>query len=122
VAATVLTLGVFFLAARSRVSGFRCRNFPVAEAIAQDGAHRSVSFVRDCGRGTGRSTQVSLLAPGEVLGNGYGNLFVAELERQTEIEMRWSSPDVLEIRTGTIRRAYRADPGKGRVRVLYGRL
>jgi hypothetical protein len=122
VAATLLTLAVFGLLARSEVKGFKCRNFPIAEAVSPDGAQRGVSFVRDCGRRTPRSTQVSLLAPREVLGNQYGNIFVAELERQNEIELRWSAPDVFEIRVGTIRRAYRADPGKGRTRVLYGRL
>ena len=115
-------LAVFGLAARSGVKGFRCRNFPLAEAVALEGGVRAVSFVRDCGRRTPRSTQLSLLAPGEALGNSYGNIFVAELERQAEIEMRWASPEVLEIRIGAVRRAYRADPGKGRIRVLYGRL
>ena len=120
--ATILTLAVFGLAARSGVKGFECRNFPIAEAVAPDGSQRAASFVRDCGRRTPRSTQLSLLAPGEVLGNSYGNIFVAELERENEIEMRWNGPDVLEIRIGTVRRAYRADPGKARVRVLYGLL
>ncbi len=122
VIATVLTLGVFWLAANSRVTGFQCRNFPLAEVVSPDGALRAVSFVRDCGRRAPRSTQLSLLVPGEVLGSSYGNIFVAELERQNEIQMRWSAADVLEVRTGVIRRAYRADPGKGPIRVLYGRL
>ncbi len=122
VVATVLTLGVVALAANSRMSGFQCRNYPLAEVVAPDGGLRAVSFVRDCGRRAPRSTQLSLLAPGQALGHSPGNIFVAELERQNEIQMRWSAPDVLEVRTGAVRRAYRADPGQGRVRVLYGRL
>ena len=121
-AATVLTLGVVWLAANSRVNGFQCRNFPLADAVSPDGRLRAVSFVRDCGRRAPRSTQLSLLPPGQVLGHSYGNIFVAELERQNEIQMSWSAADVLEIRTGAIRRAYRADPGQGPIRVLYGRL
>jgi hypothetical protein len=113
---------VVALAANSRMSGFACRNFPLAEVVSPDGRLRAVSFVRDCGRRAPRSTQLSLLAPGAALGSSYGNIFVAELERQNEIEMRWSAADVLEIRTGVIRRAYRADPGQGRIRVRYGRL
>ena len=122
VAATVLTLAVFGLAARSKVSGFRCRNFPLAEAVAPDGRQRAVSFVRDCGRRTPRSTQLSLLRPDEPLGNRYGNVFVAELEPEAALEMRWSAPDVLEVRIGQVRRAYRTDPAVGRTRIRYGLL
>jgi hypothetical protein len=121
IAATLVTLIVFGLAARSRVSGFECRNLPLAEAVVPDGSRRAVTFVRDCGRRAPRSTQLSILGRTEPLAE-HGNVFVAELERSAQIEMRWAADDVLEVRTGKIRRAYRADPGIGRIRIRYGRL
>lgn len=121
VAGTIVIFTVFGLAARSRVTGFQCRNLPFAEVLAPDGKHKAVSFVRDCGRRAPRSTQLALIGPDEVLGNRYGNIFVAELEPYNDIDVRWSAPNVLEIRLGKIRRAYRADPGLGEIRVLYGR-
>jgi hypothetical protein len=121
IAATLVTLVVFGLAARSRVSGFQCHNLPLAEAVAPDGSRRAVTFVRDCGRRAPRSTQLSILGANEPLGE-HGNVFVAELERSAQIEMRWAVDGALEVRTGKIRRAYRADPGVGRTRIRYGRL
>jgi hypothetical protein len=122
IAGTIVTLGLFGLAARSHLNSFQCRNVPLAEALSPDGSLRAVSFVRDCGRQAPRSTQLALIGAKEELGNRFGNVFVAELERYGDLQMQWSSPDALEIRIGPLRRAYRADPGLGRIRIRYGRL
>ena len=123
VACSVLLLVLFALSARGPVAQFACTNAPLGEAVAPDGSRRAVWFVRDCGRRVPRSTQLSVLPLAEALGRGQlGNVFVAELEAPGQIEVRWAAADVLEIRVGPIRRAYRADPGIGPTRVLYGRL
>jgi hypothetical protein len=120
-AATGVTLGVFGLAASSRVSKFSCRNLPLSETVSPDGARRAVAFVRDCGQRAPRSTQLSVLAASQPVGD-HGNLFVADLERSADIEVQWADADVLEVRIGKVRRAYRADPGIGKIRVRYGRM
>jgi hypothetical protein len=123
IAGALITVGIFVLAGRSHFTGFECRNRPLADVASPDGRLRAVSFVRDCGDRAPRSSQLSVLPAGEKLSAEQGNVFVAELEGGDErIEARWAANDVLEIRTGKIRKAYRADRGKVWLKIRYGRL
>jgi hypothetical protein len=121
VVGALVTVGIFVLAGRSTFTGFTCRNRPLADVASPDGRLRAVSFIRDCGPRAPRSSQLSVLPAGEAIGEEQGNVFVAELEKDVQIEARWAANDVLEIRTSRIVKAYRADRGKVWLKIRYGR-
>jgi hypothetical protein len=117
----LVTVGIFVLAGRSTFTGFTCRNRALAEVASPDGRLRAVTFIRDCGPRAPRSSQLSVLPAGEAIGDEQGNVFVAELEKDDQIQARWAANDVLEIRTSRIIKAYRADRGKVWLKIRYGR-
>jgi len=66
--------GLWFLGARG------CGNQVLSEVASPDRNLRIVVFQRDCGATTGFSTQASLLEFDQALGNGSGNIFIADTD------------------------------------------
>ena len=66
--------GLWFLGAGG------CGNQVLSEVSSPDRNLKVVVFQRDCGATTGFSTQASLLESDQMLGNGAGNIFVADTD------------------------------------------
>ncbi len=95
--------------------------------MSPDGRHRAVLFQRDCGATTGFSTQIAVLAADERW-PGRGAAFVAD-DGGGEValgvwggpwaEMRWQSPDRLEVRYARGARVIEQRSAVGRVGISY---
>jgi hypothetical protein len=72
-----------------------CENDPTIEIASTDGSASAWVFVRDCGATTARSTQVSILRPGEGPPTGPGNVFIIGSEAQ--VVATWREPGHVDI-------------------------
>lgn len=68
-----------------------CRNDSVAEVRSPDGRRAAVLFQRDCGATTGFSTQISIVAAGQVP-RAAGNVFVSDGDHGAAAAAPWGGP------------------------------
>lgn len=104
-----------------------CSNTHISRADAPDGLHSAVMFQRDCGATTGFSTQVSVVAQGE-LPSGSGNAFRADDDHGAAAtgtwggpwaETRWLAPDQLLIRYAAKSRVFEQEHEVSGIRISY---
>ncbi len=105
-----------------------CSNRVIAEVPAPSARLKAVVFQRNCGATTAFSTEVSLLKEGETLGNGSGNVFLADTDHGAApdspiggpiIEVRWLSDQVLVVVRDAKARAFKAETEVAGVEVQY---
>ena len=104
-----------------------CENEVVTRLEAPDGKHDAVLFQRDCGATTGFSTQISILAAGEVPDWG-GNVFIADDGRRKVAlgswqgpwaQMRWQSANALVVRYAERSRIFEQDQSVAGVHIKF---
>ena len=94
-----------------------------------DTRYDAVVFQRDCGATTGFSTEVSVLRSRDSLpSDSGGNVFVADTDHGKApagpgggpgVDVRWISPDTLEIRRDPRTRVFRTATNLGGVHVIH---
>lgn len=104
-----------------------CANDIVQRVDSPGGEHSAVLFRRECGRGTGFSTQVSVLDRGEKPSDG-GNTFVTDDDHGAATlaswgapwaEVSWLSPSRLLIRYDEKARVFAAEASVAGVAMAY---
>ena len=107
----------------------RCENEVIARIPSPDTRYDAVVFQRDCGATTGLSTQVSVLQSRDSLpSDSAGNVFVADTDHGKapagprggpNVNVRWISPDTLEIRRDPRTRVFRTPDSLAGVHVIH---
>ena len=110
-------------------SGQQCANTVIARIPSPDARYDAIVFERDCGATTGFSTQVSILLSRDSLpSDSGGNVFVADTDDGKapagpgggpSVNVRWTSPDSLEIRRDSRTRVFRSADRLGSVHVIH---
>ena len=110
-------------------SSRQCTNDLIARIPSPDARYDAVVFQRDCGATTGFSTQVSILRSRDSLpSDSSGNVFVADTDHGKapagpgggpSVDVRWTSPDSLEIRRDPRTRVFRTLDRLGSVHVTH---
>jgi len=101
-----------------------CGNEIVRVATAPGGGRDAVVCGRECGAPTGFTTQISVLARGEIPSEA-GNIFIADRGRVATrwggpwAEVRWLSPDRLLVSYDANARLFAKRPELGGIRIFY---
>jgi hypothetical protein len=105
-----------------------CENVEVSRSDSPDGRHVAVLFQRDCGATTGFTTQLSVIETGDMLPNDGGNVFIADGGRGAAepsawggpwADVRWLTPDRLEIAYDPLSRTVRQAEKFDDIQVTY---
>jgi len=105
-----------------------CRNEVIRELPSPNGHIKAIVFQRDCGATTGFSTQISLLAAGEKLSEGAGNVLILTDDRgavpltstnTVELGVEWTGNEAVSVTLPSAARVLQRAEQVGAIRVRY---
>jgi hypothetical protein len=116
-------IGAYELASRY-ASGQKpaCQNRTLKTLPSPNNNLKAVLFERNCGTATNPSAQVSVLPMNGALTNDPGNAFIADVQggaRLPFVDMKWHSPDGLEVISDPAARIYKRTDLLGDVFITY---
>lgn len=120
----LLAIPATFLGVVFWVGGDMCGNYVHKEYLSPGNSHKAVVFQRDCGATAGFSTQISIIAAQQDLGNGKGDIYIIDGHPdEVSPTLKWLSENTLSIGRPLDGTEYKAENNWGwlnRINVEYG--